>query len=164
MTLPSPAWSGCDEDRRLSHYVRALERELELMEEIGRCAAAQCAAVAAHCPDDLIDATRTRAALAGTLDACEREVLPMRQAIGAGLASLGDHPVFERVRWLHGELRALIESVLKTDDETRQSIQHHDDELKTMAQALDAAAATLTAYRRVVAPPPRPAALVDRHG
>lgn len=153
-----------DEDQRIREYVGALEREVEVIEGIGRCAASQCAAVRARAPEDLAEATRVRGGLVAELDACEREVLPLRQSIGAALARLDDHPMIERLRELHGQLRALIESVLKADEDTRLALRVNDDALRSTGQELEAASATLMAYRRVVAPLQRPATLVNRHG
>lgn len=148
----------------LEMYLHGLGEAMALLRQILREAEAQLAAATARDADGLTAATHRRETLFQRLAACNQRLGPMRLVVAALIAQRDRQGDAGRVRERHQEVRDLITAILTVDERTRGLLEARDRELRTSAQTLEAMAATLAAYRKVVAPPPAPAALVDRLG
>jgi hypothetical protein len=96
--------------------------------------------------------------------ALEATVGPMRERIAGTLEAARVLPGFGSVNALHREAERLFAALRDKDAETAASLRELDDAGRSDAQRLEAGELTLAAYKRVVAPPPSSAELVDRRG
>jgi ribosomal 50S subunit-associated protein YjgA (DUF615 family) len=139
-------------------YRTGLERRLALLRELHGLAATQRTALTDGDVPALRTATAAREAAMEALLALEGELQSLQPA------ALAPVPVPAWVTDAHAEARALIASILEEDRQTQHAFEASESTRRQAAQVLEAAETTLAAYRKVVAPQPQAATLVDRRG
>jgi hypothetical protein len=146
----------------LEAYGTGLEAELSLLRQLHRLAL-QARPVGRFDYDLLVRISDERRRLMTSLLTIEDQIRPLRETIAAHLADAARLPGFGDVSALHKVASHLVTLILGTDEETVRALREADVARRAAAQILEQAEATLAAYRRVVAPPSRPA-LVSRCG
>jgi hypothetical protein len=148
----------------VAHYRAGLEAEMTLLHRLEALASQQretsqqgdMAALEAL-------ADRRDAVMAG-LVRIEHELKPVRSALLEHRRHLDAIPEFGEVAALHESAALLIEQIVSVDRTSLQALKQAEQARRFAAQALEQGESTLAAYRRVVAPPPTGASLVNRKG
>jgi hypothetical protein len=149
---------------RLDAYAESLVPELDLLRALIGCSSDQNHAAATGDLPALARATLERQRVMDEFLALETAVRPMRDSIAQTLAAARALPGFWNVNEVHREAERLFAALRDKDAETAASLRQLDDVGRSDAQRLEAGELTLAAYKRVVAPPPSSAELVDRRG
>lgn len=148
----------------LDDYATSLGPELDLLRALIASSSSQNDAATNGDLPALASATLHRQQLMDELLGIEDRVRPMRDRIVQALEAARALPAFATVHALHRQAERLIAELRDKDRETAASLRHLDETGRSDAQALEAGEATLAAYKRVVAPLPSSAGLVDRRG
>jgi hypothetical protein len=151
-------------DATLASYGAGLEAELSLLRQLELLATRQHQASTS---DDLELAARIsdeRARLMSGLLTVENEVRPLRPILAEHRLQAETLPAFSAVVALHRTASRLVNTILSADEETLAILKDASAARKAALQALESGEQTLTAYRRVIAPPMTSPALVDRRG
>jgi hypothetical protein len=148
----------------LTTYAAGLDAEMALLRQLEQVAARLREATASGDIDRLNHCTDERATLMRSLVSLEHELQPVRARLAmhhdaAALLS-GFHAVAAR----HREAASLIAAILSADKQSLDSLREAEQARRFAAQAIEAGETTLAAYRRVVAPRPTSAAIVDERG
>jgi hypothetical protein len=155
---------GHAEDAALALYVDRLDRQLALLRELATLSAVQHAAARDGDAEALGSATASREGVVRELLDLDRDIEPARARF---LPQDLDHTSPESAEPIvarHQEVRALVDVILDTDQSTLRALERTEASRRSAAQVIEAGEATLAAYRKVVAPPPTAAGLVDRRG
>lgn len=161
MNAPPHPHDTAGADALLRKYAEGLSAEITALRDLAECAAAQRSAADAG---SLAVATLRRGEAFARLQACEGGLTLLREEIASALPRYEAMAGFEEVRAVHAAMRVLLAEIEASDEETTRILSARDEELRATAQTLDAVGATITAYRKVIAPPPPAASLVDRRG
>jgi hypothetical protein len=148
----------------IASYVAGLEAELSLLRQLESLA---CQEQHASHSDDLdlvarISDERTR--LMSGLLIVENEIRPLRPILADHRHQAGTLTGFAEVTALHLFASRLVNTILSADEETLRILHEASSARKAALQTLENGGQTLSAYRRVIAPPVSSAALFDRHG
>ena len=142
---------------QLHEHVRELEAFLDL-------ARRQTAAARDGNPDALAVIVGDREAAFRRLVEAAAALTPARQWVEALGSASASEPALQVVAEARRRARELVESILAQDDLTRQALEEAAASRQQARQELEAANATLHAYRRAVLPSSRPASLFDHRG
>jgi hypothetical protein len=148
----------------IAAYAAGLETELELLRRVQALAREQRDCVARDHLAGLGGVATRRAALMNDLADAEARIAPFRERILAQLAEARRHAGFALADALGREAQALVRDVVDHDRAFLSDLEATLEHRRLEAHALDTGGATLAAYRRVVAPPPAHANLVDQRG
>lgn len=148
----------------LDDYAASLGPELDLLRSLIGCSSAQNRAATTGDLPGLARATLERQRVMDEFLALEATVGPMRERIAGALEAARALPGFGHVSEAHRDADRLFAALRDSDAETAASLRQLDDAGRSDAQRLEAGELTLAAYKRVVAPPPSSAELVDRRG
>ena len=149
----------------LTQYRAALDAQMTMLRQLlalaarGREQAAQ--------PDHLAgltDIVDQRERLMAALVSLESDVQPLRQQLAEARDQLAHLAEFRDVMALHRQAVALVEEVVRTDDQSRASLRAAELTRRAVAESLDKSESTLAGYRRVVMPAVAAPALVNRRG
>lgn len=146
-----------DYARRFATGVGLLGRLIERSRE-------QCDAASSRDLQSLARATLDRHDAMEALLELERLIGPGRALLVSHIGSGHTSPGCADVLAMHTEARRLVAELADQDARTRSALDTLRAEAHAGAQEAEAGEITLAAYRRVVAPPPSSAELVDRRG
>ncbi len=141
-------------------YAEGLEAELALLRQLLRLSEQQRGADA----DTLAHLTDQRGGLMRSLVEVEAQIRPIReqlhdhQQVAAGLDG------FQDLVLLHRAAGNIVSTILAADEDTARALRDAEGSRRIASRALDAGDTTLAAYRKVVAPAPAAASLVNRRG
>jgi hypothetical protein len=159
MTAPS---SSLAED--ITVYASGLEAEFVLLEQLDQLSVAQQTSSVGNDVAGVARFTDERMRLMNTLVTIEHELKPIRERLAEHRHDAMRLPGFDQLVVRHREAAALVARILTADQQTLDALRAAEDARRFAAQAIEAGETTLAAYRRVVAPPPSNAALVDERG
>lgn len=148
----------------LAEYRSGLECELGLLGELLRLATRQHDRLQAGDLQAFPALAQARARVMETLVAIEGRVCPMRSFIVQHIDEARRLPGFEALVQLHREAEDLVAAIQIRDRATLHDLETAGVARREAAQALETGEATLAAYRKVLAPAPGSATIVDRHG
>jgi hypothetical protein len=151
-------------DDALAAYAAGLAAEIELLNRVDALAREQREAWANNQLASLGTLATRRAQLMTELAATEDRLAPLRDHILARLASARQAPAFAAAEARSQEAQALIRQLADRDRSFLSDLEATLEGRRREVQALETGGATLAAYRRVVAPPPTHANLVDQRG
>jgi len=135
-----------------------------LLRQVSGLSEAQRQATADNDLDGLEHVSTERDRLTTALVTLEAQLKPLRAVIAGNLDGVRQQPGFGMVVDLHREAEGLVSSILHEDRSTLEALATAERTRRMAARAIEAGEATLAAYRRVVAPGPGSASLVDRRG
>jgi hypothetical protein len=148
----------------IAAYAAGLETELDLLRRVQGLAQEQRAIFARNQLAGLSGLAARRAALMNELGDAEARIAPFRERILAQLAEARRHDGFALAEARGLEAQALVRDLVDHDRAFLTDLEATLETRRLEAHALDTGGATLAAYRRVVAPPPAHAHLVDQRG
>jgi hypothetical protein len=152
-------------DATIEAYRSGLDSELALLESMLQVAAAQDAASADGDTEALLALLTRRTSILTTLMDMERDLADRRALIASHLGRLsGARLPFDDVRQRH---QRAVERLAQIDAHDRRTLEHlarTDAARRDSSQMLDAAEATLTAYRKALSPLESRTGLLDRLG
>ncbi len=152
-------------DAALDEYRAGLEAELTLLRQLQEHSSRQrelagSGGDAAALQSILPGRDRAMAAL---LD-IESRLRALRDTLAAHQAMAATRPGFPATSALHRVAAAFVREILGNDHETLAALRAADVVRRQASKTLEAAGATLAAYRRVITPPSSNASLVDERG
>lgn len=153
-----------DPERAVADYAAALSRHLADVEAFVALAARQAhlaESAAAEALEAIVAARDT--AMAHLLDTAA-ELAPLRRFVESLTPPWTSHPSWRAADSARARIRECLELIAEHDRRTRASLEAARSRHQQDRQELEAANATLTAYRRTLAPASRPAALLDHRG
>jgi hypothetical protein len=150
--------------RAVATYAAGLEAEIALLRQLERLAAQQREADAMRDVDVLNRCTDERTQLMAGLVALEHQLRPVRDLLADSQREAARLPGFSALVLRHREAAALVAQILHQDEQTLNALRDAEQARRFAAQTIEAGETTLAAYRRVVAPPPSHAALIDERG
>lgn len=149
----------------LTQYQAALEAQISMLRHLLELSARQRDRAHARNPTDLLhDIMDERERVMATLVALESEIMPVRHTLAGAREQLAHLPEFREVVELHRQAVALVEEVVRTDDQSRIALRDAELARRSAADSLERSESTLAAYRRVVMPSVAAATLVNRKG
>lgn len=153
-----------DPERAVRDYDAALAVHLADLERFLGLAARQAAAAGANDPEALEAATRERDEAMSALLSAAAELAPLRQHV----ESLGEpwvrHDAWRSAAEARRRIGECLSRILAQDEQTLALLDAAGARRRAEWQEMEAASATLVAYRRSVAPPSRTASLLDHRG
>jgi hypothetical protein len=151
-------------DDALAAYAAGLAAEIELLQKVDALAREQRDAWANNQIAGLGALATRRAQLMTELAAAEDRIAPFRDHILARLAVARQAPAFAAAEARSQEAQALVRRLVDNDRSFLTDLETTLEERRREVHTLEAGGATLAAYRRVVAPAPASAKLVDQRG
>jgi hypothetical protein len=153
-----------DLERALEDYRTGLQREVSLLETLASLAATQQEATLAGDADGLLAASARREAVMQHLLEVDNDLRPRRTMLADALDETRALPGATTVATLHGIAQRHVRDILAIDVQTRASLERSENGRREAAHALDAAEATLAAYRKVLSPASPRSGIVDKRG
>jgi hypothetical protein len=148
----------------LLEYRSGLERELGLLGELLHLATRQRDRLQAGDLPALPALVEARDRVMSALSAIEDRLRPVREAIVQRIEDARRLPGFDALVRLHREAEGLVTAIQLADGAILRDLETAGVARREAAQALETGEATLAAYRKVLAPAPGSATIVDRHG
>jgi hypothetical protein len=148
----------------IAAYAAGLETELDLLRRVHALAHEQRACFARNQLAGLAGVAARRAALMHDLADAEARIAPFRERILAQLAEARGDAGFALADALGRQAQDLVRDLVDHDRAFLTDLEASLESRRVEVHALDTGGATLAAYRRVVAPPPAHAHLVDQRG
>lgn len=148
----------------LLEYRSGLERELGLLGELLHLATRQRDRLQAGDLPALPALVEARFRVMSALSAIEDRLRPVREAIVQRIEDARRLPGFDALVRLHREAEGLVTAIQLADRAMLCDLETAGVARREAAQALETGEATLAAYRKVLAPAPGSATIVDRHG
>jgi hypothetical protein len=145
-------------------YASGLEAEIGLLRQLDALAARQRDADALNDVGVLTRCTDERTQLMAGLVALEHQLKPVRDRLAESQLEATRIAGFPALVARHREAAALVARILNRDQQTLDALRDAEQARRFAAQTIEAGETTLAAYRRVVAPPPTHAALIDERG
>jgi len=148
----------------LDHYCQGFRAILGHLASLLDCARCQEAAADAGDFEILEDATVRRRDIMQSVASADATLQATRSQFASDDSALPLHPRFADVRQLHDHARSLVAEIAERDARVQAAVARARDRAGADAHQLEMGGTGLAAYRRVVAPPPDSAELVDRRG
>ena len=148
----------------VAHYRAGLEAELTLLHRLESLAAHQRETSQQGDLDALGVLSDQRDAVMAGLVRIEHELKPVRTTLFQHRDDLEEIAEFDDVVALHQSAAELIERIVSDDRSSLEALKQAEQARRFAAQAIEQGESTLAAYRRVVAPAPAGASLVNRKG
>jgi len=148
----------------LSAYAAGLDAELSLLRRIQRLSEVQREAADSVDAERLEQIADERERLMAGLFRIEHEIRDTRHRLAANQGLAADLPGFTEVAQAHRTAGALIARIMASDEATMGAMHDAEAARREASQAVEAGEATLTAYRRVVAPALSSPSLLNRRG
>jgi hypothetical protein len=148
----------------LFEYRSGLERELGLLGELLDLATRQRDRLQAGDLPALPALVEARARVMDALSAIEQRVRPLRDTIAQRIEDARRLPGFDALVRLHREAEGLVTAIQLADRTVLHDLETAGVARREALLALETGEATLAAYRKVLAPTPGSAAIVDQHG
>jgi hypothetical protein len=148
----------------LSSYGAGLEAELSLLRQLESLATQERAASDADNLELVRKISDERTRLMSGLLIVENEIKPLRPVLSDYREQAQQLPGFDAVSALHRVAARLVATIRSADEETLRILHAASEARRAALRAIEQGGQTLSAYRRVVAPPANTAALVNRRG
>jgi hypothetical protein len=148
----------------LGRYAAGLDAELALLRQLDSLSSRLGASPATADNDALRRDTDERSRILQALVVLEEDLQPLRRRLAEAHAAARRLPGFALVAARHRDAAAIVQRILAVDQHSLDALKQAERERRDALHAIEAGEATLTAYRRVVAPPPSAAAIVDERG
>lgn len=148
----------------VEEYRAALEAELALLDQLRRIAEEQRLATTAGDLSRFSRVADERDALMRNLVAIEEGLRNVRASIGKSPDDLLHDPLFAALAERHRDAAQTIADILSIDRASMSALADADLARRSALASLERGESTLAAYRRVLAPPPEHARLVNRIG
>lgn len=148
----------------LDHYCERFGTLLGDLTSLLDCAQSQETAARAGDFAALEDATARRREIMQDVAAIDAELQAARARFASDAVAFRACPRFAEIDQVHGRARDLVASIASRDERVQAALTHARDRAGADAHQLEMGGTSLAAYRRVVAPPPDSAELVDRRG
>jgi hypothetical protein len=148
----------------LAAYAAGLDAEMSLLEQMHALSLRQRDASHSTDPVALEADAEARRRLVTALVTVEHELKPVRAVIADARARLAGMPAFRSVAERHRSAAELVARIIVADQETLAALREAEAARRFAAQAIEAGENTLAAYRRIISPPLRSAALIDERG
>jgi 3-hydroxymyristoyl/3-hydroxydecanoyl-(acyl carrier protein) dehydratase len=148
----------------LAAYGAGLEAELSLLHTLESLATREQHATQSDDLDLVATISDERTRLMSGLLIVEHEIRPLRPILAGHRQEAEALPGLAGVAALHQVAGRLVGTILSADEATLHLLHDASAARKAALQALENGGQTLSAYRRVIAPPMSGAALVDRRG
>jgi hypothetical protein len=145
-------------------YGAGLDAEIGLLRQLDALSDRQRTATDANDIEGLARCTDERTALMSALVKLEFELKPVRDQLARSSTEAAGLPGFATLVRRHREAAALVATILQADEKTLEALRQAEHARRLAAQAIETGETTLAAYRRVVAPSPASAALLDERG
>ena len=145
-------------------YASGLDAELDLLSHLEALSGRQREATTSGGVDVLTACSDERARLTAALIALEQDLKPIRALLADHAAAASRLPGFGALVARHHTAARRVAALLDADKQTMAALKDAEDARRFAAQTIDAGETTLAAYRRVIAPPPTSAAIVDERG
>jgi len=164
--VSAPALDRCPPwlDEVLASYGDDLASLLAALERLVSLARSGREAAARNDADTLLHIVEERTEASAQIASLEPRIAALRRRIAEHIDLAGTSLSFPAIASRHREGEQLVNTVLALDRETLASLDHAERHRRDVALAIEAGEATLAAYRKVVAPPPFSAGLIDRRG
>ena len=156
--VPAPA-EGALED-----YSQRFALEVDLVRQLAACALAQCEAAEARDVVALARAALDRQSCMDALQQLEQALAPLRAGLLRHVQASPTVPRHAAILAMHDAAKKGIAEIVERDARMRPALEALRNEARTGSQQIEAGEVTLAAYKRVVAPPPASAGLVDSRG
>jgi hypothetical protein len=148
----------------ITAYAAGLDAELDLLGHLESLSARQRDATASGDVEALNACSDERLRLTSALVALEQDLKPLRGQLADHGRQAAQLPGFSALVVRHQEAARRVAGIVSSDERTMAALRDAEAARRFAAQTIDAGEATLAAYRRVVAPPPASAAIVDERG
>lgn len=150
----------------LEAYSHGLDVELSILDSLVRLAAAQDAASASGDTEALLVLLGQRASTLATLEDAERDLAGRRVALSSQLTAIRPRVPggLDHVREQHRLAADRLAQIDAHDRRTLEQLARTEPARRDSSQMLDAAEATLAAYRKTIAPSEYRSGLIDRRG
>ncbi len=148
----------------LDEFRRGLEAELSLLRQLQAVALLQREVSDTHDFERFQSVSDERDRLTRNLLAMESGLAETRAALGGWREQAADIPVYGTVLALRQASTDLINDILTSDRESMRVLADAEVARRAALSSLERGENTLAAYRRVLAPPPTHAGLLDSRG
>ena len=145
-------------------YASGLDAELDLLSHLELLSARQREATISGSVDDLTACSDERERLTAALIALEQDLKPIRALLADNAHAAARLPGFPALVARHHSAARRVSALVDADAQTMAALKEAEAARRFAAQTIDAGESTLAAYRRVIAPPPTSAAIVDERG
>jgi hypothetical protein len=145
-------------------YASGLDAELDLLDRLERLSLRQRDATAARDVDAIAACSDERGQIVAALLAVEDDLKPRRALLARHTDQASALPGFDTIVVRHQSAARRVAAILDADKVTLDALREAETARRGAAQAIDQGEATLAAYRRIVAPAPQSAAIVDERG
>lgn len=148
----------------ITAYAAGLDAELDLLGHLEALSVRQREATASGDVNALNGCSDERLSLTAALVALEQDLKPIRSQLAEHSRQAARLPGFSALVSRHQEAARRVAAIVSADQRTMAALREAETARRFAAQTIDAGETTLAAYRRVVAPPPSSAAIVDERG
>jgi hypothetical protein len=145
-------------------YASGLDAELDLLQQLEALSVRQREATTSGDVQVLTTCSDERLRLTAALVALEQNLKPVRALLAEHRGHAARLPGFTALVARHQEAARRVATIVEADERTMDALRQAEAARRFAVQAIDAGETTLAAYRRVVAPPPASAAIVDERG
>jgi len=150
--------------RAITAYAAGLDAQLDLLGHLETLSTRQRDATSSGDLDALNRCSDERVQLTGALVALEQDLKPLRAQLADHSRQAARLSGFSALVARHQEAARRVAGIVSSDQHTLTALREAEAARHFASQTLDAGETTLAAYRRVLAPPPASAAIVDERG
>jgi hypothetical protein len=148
----------------IAAYAAGLDAEIDLLGLLEALSARQRHATSSGDVEALNRCSDERLRLTSALVALEQDLKPLRAHLADHSRQAARLPGIPALVVRHQEAARRVGEIVASDQRTMAALRDAEAARRFAAQTIDAGETTLAAYRRVVAPPPASAAIVDERG
>jgi hypothetical protein len=148
----------------LEEYRAGLEAEITLLRQLEAIASRQREVSETRNFDHLAVESDLRGRLTRTLVTIENGVRQVREQLKASRANVSGLDAFRHVTELRHTATEMVNRILTTDRESMKALGDAELARRAAVASLERGETTLSAYRKVIAPPLSSSALLDRRG
>jgi hypothetical protein len=155
---------NADVDQLLEEYRAGLEAEITLLRQLDVVASRQREVSETRDFERLAVESDLRGRLTRTLVTIEEGVRKVREELKASRGSVTSREAFRKVMELRMTATTLVNRILSVDADSMKALGDAELARRAAVASLERGETTLSAYRKVIAPPLSSSALVDRRG
>lgn len=148
----------------LDQYRAGLDGEMALLGRLESLSTRQREASRAAEFEELAKVGDERARIMANLVALEHQLKPLRLIFVEAKERLLDASAFQAVVELHRQAAALVTAIVAFDQESLKALKEAELARRLAARMIEKGESTLSAYRKIVAPPLTNATLFNRKG
>jgi hypothetical protein len=145
-------------------YAAGLDAELDLLDRLSRLSSRQREATVANDVDAIAACSDERGQIIAALLAVEEDLKPRRALLARHSAEAARLAGFDALVARHQQAARRVAAIIDSDTTTLTALRDAEAARRAAAQAIEQGEATLAAYRRIIAPAPASAAIVDERG